>query len=282
MNLFFEIVKLIVELLIIILVSKNLLVPIIRKLGEKLKLKPHTIGNIAGIATSIPEFLTVTFSAVNGMLDTGIFNILSSNISNTIQYTISILLNKNVNLLKNRVIKINMILVLLTIIIPIIVWKLQIMDNIIIVPIFIILFYIFNKINIISHKGIENEKEVEERQFKNKKIYVYAIYILLIGIILYLVGNLLSSTLRNLCYIFNISEVVIGVALGVATSTPEFITFIESQRFHKNANKELGIIEASNNLLVSNTLNLFIIQSDRKSTRLNSSHRCTSRMPSSA
>ena len=186
MNLFFEIVKLIVELLIIILVSKNLLVPIIRKLGEKLKLKPHTIGNIAGIATSIPEFLTVTFSAVNGMLDTGIFNILSSNISNTIQYTISILLNKNVNLLKNRVIKINMILVLLTIIIPIIVWKLQIMDNIIIVPIFIILFYIFNKINIISHKGIENEKEVEERQFKNKKIYVYAIYILLIGIILYL------------------------------------------------------------------------------------------------
>jgi len=249
MNLFFEIVKLIVELLIIILVSKNLLVPIIRKLGEKLKLKPHTIGNIAGIATSIPEFLTVTFSAVNGMLDTGIFNILSSNISNTIQYTISILLNKN------------MILVLLTIIIPIIVWKLQIMDNIIIVPIFIILFYIFNKINIISHKGIENEKEIEERQFKNKKIYVYVIYILLIGIILYLVGNLLSSTLRNLCYIFNISEVVIGVALGVATSTPEFITFIESQRFHKNANKELGIIEASNNLLVSNTLNLFIIQS---------------------
>ena len=106
-----------------------------------------------------------------------------------------------------------------------------------------------------------DSKEIEERQFKNKKIYVYVIYILLIGIILYLVGNLLSSTLRNLCYIFNISEVVIGVALGVATSTPEFITFIESQRFHKNANKELGIIEASNNLLVSNTLNLFIIQS---------------------
>ena len=72
---------------------------------------------------------------------------------------------------------------------------------------------------------------------------------------------MLSNTLRNLCYIFNISELIIGVALGVATSTPEFITFIESQRFHKDNNKELGIIEASNNLLVSNTLNLFIIQS---------------------
>lgn len=261
MNLFFEVVKLIVELLIIVLVSKNLLVPIIRNLGKNLNLKSHTIGNIAGIATSIPEFLTVTFSAINGMIDTGIFNILSSNISNTIQYTISILLNKNIKLLKNKVIKINMILVILTIIIPIIVWKLHIGDNIIVVPIFIILFYIFNKINIINYKNRENEKEVEEEKSKNKKIYVYVIYIILIGIILYLVGNLLSNTLRNLCYIFNISEPIIGVALGVATSTPEFITFIESQRFHKDNNKELGIIEASNNLLVSNTLNLFIIQS---------------------
>lgn len=261
MNLFFEIIKLIVELLIIIFVSKNLLVPIIRNLGKNLKLKPNTIGNIAGIATSIPEFLTVTFSAVNGMIDTGIFNILSSNISNTIQYIISILVNKNVKLLKNKYIKLNMILVLLTIIIPIIVWKLHVGDSIIIVPIFIILFYIFNKINMITHNKIENIKEVEENKFRNRKIYVYAIYILLIGIILYIVGTLLSNTLKNLCYIFNISELIIGVVLGVATSTPEFITFIESQKFHKDTNKELGIIEASNNLLVSNTLNLFIIQS---------------------
>ena len=155
MNLFFEVVKLIVELLIIVLVSKNLLVPIIRNLGKNLNLKSHTIGNIAGIATSIPEFLTVTFSAINGMIDTGIFNILSSNISNTIQYTISILLNKNIKLLKNKVIKINMILVILTIIIPIIVWKLHIGDNIIVVPIFIILFYIFinnTKISIFNTK----------------------------------------------------------------------------------------------------------------------------------
>ncbi len=261
MNLFFEIIKLTVELLIIVFISKNLLVPIIRSLGKNLKLKPNIIGNIAGIATSIPEFLTVTFSALNGMIDTGIFNILSSNISNMLQYIISILVNKNIKLLKNKEIKVNIILVILTIIIPIIVWKLHVGDNIIIVPIFIILFYIFNKINMINHNKIENGEEVEEKKFKNKKIYVYAIYIFLIGIILYIVGILLSNTLRNLCYIFNISELIIGVVLGIATSTPEFITFIESQRFHKDINKELGIVEASNNLLVSNTLNLFIIQS---------------------
>lgn len=84
---------------------------------------------------------------------------------------------------------------------------------------------------------------------------------MLIGIILYLVGNLLRDTLENLRYIFDVSEIIIGIVLGIATSIPEFVTFIESQKFHKNSNEELGVIEASNNLLVSNTLNLFIIQS---------------------
>ena len=94
MNFVWEIIKLILELLVIIIVSKNLLVPTLRKLGEVLELKPHTIGNIAGIATSIPEFLTVTFSSISGMVDAGIFNILSSNIINTIQYIFAIIINK--------------------------------------------------------------------------------------------------------------------------------------------------------------------------------------------
>lgn len=58
MNFIWEIIKLIIELLVIIFVSKNLLVPVLRKVGELLELKPQTIGNISGIATSIPEFLT--------------------------------------------------------------------------------------------------------------------------------------------------------------------------------------------------------------------------------
>ena len=58
MNFILEIIKLIIELLIIIFVSKNLLVPVLRKVGELLELKPQTIGNISGIATSIPELIT--------------------------------------------------------------------------------------------------------------------------------------------------------------------------------------------------------------------------------
>ena len=147
MNLIWEIIKLIIELLVIIFVSKNLLVPTLRKIGELLELKPQTIGNIAGIATSIPEFLTVTFSSISGMAEAGIFNILSSNIINSIQYILAIVINKNLRVLKNKALKINLILVLLTIIIPIIIWKIDIGDSVVIAVIYIILFYILNKIN---------------------------------------------------------------------------------------------------------------------------------------
>ena len=263
MNLIWEIIKLIIELLVIIFVSKNLLVPTLRKIGELLELKPQTIGNIAGIATSIPEFLTVTFSSISGMAEAGIFNILSSNIINSIQYILAIVINKNLRVLKNKALKINLILVLLTIIIPIIIWKIDIGDSVVIAVIYIILFYVFNKIN--KHYNgklnIETKETISHVKTNKKKIPIYFVYILLIGIILYLVGNLLSDTLENLRFIFNVSEIIIGIALGIATSIPEFVTFIESQKFHKNSNKELGVIEASNNLFVSNTLNLFIIQS---------------------
>jgi len=115
--------------------------------------------------------------------------------------------------------------------------------------IYIIILLLLNKYKIIKSRG---EKE---------SITNIIIYSTILMIILYLVGNLLRDTLENLRYIFDVSEIIIGIVLGIATSIPEFVTFIESQKFHKNSNEELGVIEASNNLLVSNTLNLFIIQS---------------------
>lgn len=56
-------------------------------------------------------------------------------------------------------------------------------------------------------------------------------------------------------------EYIIGIILGFGTSIPELITFFEAQRGEKNKEEEkLGVIEATNNLLMSNMFNLFIIQ----------------------
>lgn len=273
MGLFIEIVKFVIYLLILVLISKYILVKLLRDLAESLNLKPKTVGNIAGIATSVPELLTISLSSFVSLLDASVYNIISSNVINFVQYTFSILLNKNANVLKkNRALKTDIILVIMTILIPIFMVSFGIDMNATIVPIFLGLFFIFYYINRNTHKlflqkyerEIEKKIEEEEKWKKGKKnlIIRYFIYLLLTSIGLFIVGNLLSNTLERLCNIFSISQFVIGIALGFATSIPELITFFESQKHHnKLRNDKVGVVEATNNLLTSNVLNLFIIQS---------------------
>ena len=73
---------------------------------------------------------------------------------------------------------------------------------------------------------------------------------------------MLSQVLDNLSNIFNISQVVIGITLGIVTSIPEFITFFEAQSFNNKRKEQMqGVIETTNNLLISNLINLCVIQS---------------------
>lgn len=273
---FIEIIKFIVYSALIVVIAKYILVPILRRLAEALNLKAKTIGNIAGYATSIPELLTITTSSLTGLMNASIFNIISSNVINLIQYIAAIILNKNLDKFKNKYIKVNLILVLFTIIIPIVLLVFNIELNISIVPAFIILYILFRFINSHTHKIylkkedelIEKELEediIKEKQAKIKNKFVglkYAFYLLLVGILLFFIGDALGNTLENLCRRFNISEIIIGILLGFITSIPELMTFFESQKHYKKQNDDmLGVVEATNNLITSNILNLFLIQS---------------------
>ena len=270
---FFEIMKFILYSSLIVLIAKYILVITLRKLAENLSLKPKTVGNIAGYATSMPELLTISVSSINGLMSTSIVNVLSSNIINLIQYMASILLNKNRNTFSNKAIKIDIILVLTTILIPIIlVWK-NIEINLFIIPLFIILYLFFKYLNNNAHKlylekeDREREKEIEEEEENEtgntRKTIIYVLILIGTGVMLYVIGELLGGTLDVLCNQFNISQTVIGILLGFITSIPELITFFESQKHYKNqkSNDILGVVEATNNLLTSNILNLFVIQS---------------------
>lgn len=77
--------------------------------------------------------------------------------------------------------------------------------------------------------------------------------VIFITIALYLIENLLSDSLTNLSITFRLRDLVLGIALG-------FITFTEAQRKldKQVAKAELGVVEATNNLLTSNILNLFV------------------------
>lgn len=268
---FLEIIKFIIYSALIVLISKYILVTTLRKLAESLKLKPKTVGNIAGYATSIPELLTITTSSLRGLSGASVYNIISSNVINFIQYIGAILLNKNVDKIKNRAIITDIILVIFTILIPIVLLKMNIELNIMIVPIFVILYILFRVINDNVHKmylknedeKIEHEIEVEEeKESKNRfQTIKYIICLVITGFLLYFVGDKLGNTLETLCKLFNISEAIIGILLGFITSIPELMTFFESQKHYKKEDDDmLGVVEATNNLLTSNILNLFAIQ----------------------
>lgn len=265
MNIILEFIQFIIFSTLIVVISKYLLVTVLRKLSKQLKLSSRTTGNIAGIATSVPELLTVSFSAFTGLIEISSFNIISSNIINFIQYLISIFINKNQNILSNKALKIDIIMIIFTILLPLVLINVQ--KDISIIPAFILLFILFYIINKNAHKlylsKVRTTIEKEEQVKTNKiQIGLNFIYLILIAILLYLIGSLLSNTLTNLCIKFNIPEFILGVLLGVITSIPELITFIESQKHHmKNEKRETGVVEATNNLLTSNIMNLFIIQS---------------------
>ena len=269
MELLFEIIQFIFFSGLIVLISEKILVKTLRNLAENLSLKPKTIGNVAGIATSIPELLTIGVSSFNGLISASIYNVLSSNIINFIQYYVSIILNKNKKILRNKAIKVDIILVIFTIILPVIFILIKSELKISMVPILVLLYFGFKKINDNAHKlylKVEDKKRestLNKWERGNKRKATKNIVILIIvGVILFFIGNLLGSTLQNLCNRFNIPEIVIGVALGIVTSLPELITFFESQKHYKKTeNNLLGVIEATNNFLMSNILNLFIIQS---------------------
>lgn len=256
---------------LIVAISKYLLVTVLRKLAESLNLKAKTVGNIAGIATSVPELLTVSFSAFTGLAQASVYNIISSNVINTVQYLTAIFMHKNQKELQNKALKIDLGMVLVTIFLPILLVAIKMEFTISLVPIFILLFLLCYFINHHSHKlylkGVtKQEKQIEEEakwlKGKKRKITKYTIYLMVIAVLLYFVGNLLSTTLEGLCNEFQIPQFVIGVLLGFITSIPELITFFEAQKhYKKEENATDGVVEATNNLLTSNVLNLFMIES---------------------
>ncbi len=263
-----EIVKFFIYAMLIVMISKLMLVKALRKLSESLKLKPRTIGNIAGVATSIPEFLTVTVSSFKGLANTSLYNILSSNIINFIQYILSIIINKNYKELRNKAIIIELIIVIVTILIPIFLLNYEKEIDVKFALTFIILYIGFSIIiKKVHEKYFYEEKSEEEdvldEKVKSTKKYVYILIIILSGILLYIIGNALGDVLENLSELFGIAEFILGILLGMITSIPELITFFESQKHYreKESNKFLGVIEATNNLLSSNMINLFLIQS---------------------
>ena len=171
-----EFIKFLIYSGVTVLISKYILVTTLRKLAETLNLKPKTVGDIAGYATSMPELLTIGASSFSGLISASIVNVISSNVINLIQYISSIFLNKNQKILKNKAIRIDLILVCITIIIPVLLFIFNIEIKIEIVPIFIILYLLFIYLNGNAHRlylkneDLKLESKIEEEEKWERKL----------------------------------------------------------------------------------------------------------------
>lgn len=263
---FLEVIRFVFYSGLIVLISKYILVETLRGLATSLRLKAKTVGDITGVATSVPEFLTITVSGLRGLNGAGLYNILSSNIINLIQYFGTILLNKNVKKLNNGAIKVGVVLVIMTILIPLLLLRFDFQMDGFIVFLFISLYFLFVFLNGSASKyylgNTDNSYEKSDIEDKSRwKVIKYIFILILTGIGLFFISDRLGNSIEELCLLFGVPESLVGIILGFITSLPELITFLESQKFHKeNIDDMLGVVEATNNLLMSNCLNLFIIQ----------------------
>jgi len=106
----------------------------------------------------------------------------------------------------------------------------------------------------------------EETESSDKKVSILkSIFNIVVGIIaLKFGGDFVVNSASNIATSLGVSEKVVSLTIvAFSTSLPELITFFESQKHYKTHNIDdiLGVVEATNNLLTSNILNLFIIQS---------------------
>ena len=258
MSLTIELIKFLLLSLGIVLVAKFLLANYIRKLSEIINLNPKITGQITGITTSAPELLSVISATSIGLIDTSIFNILSSNIINVCLFLFSLYINKNFKYFKNFKnlfgIKMDIIITIITIIIPIILIITSTHTNSILVPVFAIAFLLCMRISQVAYKNSSINIELNNKSInlskakRNKKIICYIFFLLVSAYLLYILSSFLEINLNNLCRNFNISQFIIGILLGIITSMPELITFLSSQKYYKFDNNEkgfYGVIEIS-------------------------------------
>lgn len=278
----FNFIVFIALVLAIVLVTRNMMITSIRKVAVYLRWNNKVVGQLLGYATSTPEFLNAFVAASIGMISTSIYNVISSNILNIVFVILATLIYKKRRALINKKFIIDYVVVLISVIIPIILMRFNVADKLTVIPIFLILYFSFL---IISKKRdyfeeeeeeIDDEKKIILREEKKAKLKTRKLnkvrkqrvaiswgILFLSFILLFILGNMLSDILEILGNTFGVSELILGIVIGIATSLPELLSFMSSYHRHRRCKvpeKDRGAVEVVSNLVTSNISNLCIIQ----------------------
>ena len=265
---------------LIVIVTRNLMIHNIRKLAVLLKWKSNILGQILGYITSMPELISAIVAGSIGMVSTSIYNVMFSNFSNLFLVIFFTLIFKRTKSIINSKFIYDYIIVMITIVVPPVLIMADLATTPYAIPALIAIYgiYLYGSKYVdyfaIEEEEIEIEEKLHKKEFESEKAskreindknrVALAVTMIFISIILlYILGENLGKVLETLGKEMGVSEMILGLIMGITTSIPELVAYISSYRRHKNYRKpetDKGAVEVVNNLATSNISNLTIIQ----------------------
>lgn len=219
---------------IILVMSNSFLVKSLSKISYFLNLNEFTIGFIlVSVATSLPEIFVGIMSAINGVPQFSIGNVIGSNILDlTLVIGIAAILAKTINI-ESKIIKKDMVYMLLLTLLPVFlfidhhIWKslglfpnmiagLSRFDGIILLAAFV--FYMYRLITQESQFSKTVEHTPKKEAVKYMLLFLSSLFLLLIS------ANYVVSYAEKLSIDINMSPFLMGIFLiSLGTSLPELM-----------------------------------------------------------
>lgn len=238
---------------ILLIKGADLLVDGASGIAKKFHIPEIIIGlTIVSIGTSMPELFVSITSAIDGLEDISLGNVIGSNICNLLLILgLSATINPIIFKKETRIIEIpmNLGITILFLILCNIGNEVSRIDSVILITLFVA-FIIYTII--IAKKGDEPNEEVVENKKQRKTIF--NIIFITIGIVaLKFGGDFVVENAEAIAKHFNISEKIIGLTIvAIGTSLPELVTSVTAA-IKKDSDIAIG------NIIGSNIFNMLLI-----------------------
>lgn len=240
---------------ILLIKGADLLVEGASGIAKKFHIPEIIIGlTIVSIGTSMPELFVSITSAIDGLEDISLGNVIGSNICNLLLILgLSATINPIIFQKQTRLIEIpmNLGITILFLILCNIGNEVSRIDSVILITLFIA--FIIYTIIMAKKSANSNEATPEESNKKTRKTIINILFII-IGIIgLKFGGDFVVENAEIIAKHFNISEKIIGLTIvAIGTSLPELVTSVTAA-IKKDSDIAIG------NIIGSNIFNMLLI-----------------------
>jgi Ca2+/Na+ antiporter len=244
----------------IVAAVRFMLIPGIGKIGAAFKFSAKVRGQAIGYATSVPEFTVLVAGALAGVFDAGLWNIAASNIINWVLFIATVFAFRQQLDLKNKGFADEIIFGILSVLIPLIMFALNIGTGFVTAAGLIGFFLIYK----VMDKRLNKAGKPAPLPKSTEGGTLWGGSLLLIAgvLVILLSGRFLGGSAGALVIQLNVPAWAVGWILGLVTSVCELASFIEIYRIHKPKDTPRHIKdtqEALDALVASNIANLGLI-----------------------